>query len=137
MTAMVQRTSKCHWNFYLASCATTFLLLCQGSFCFPTKSRPASSRHACLHHATTSSTTNALSDLCTSWDLPQTESLQRSLRKCPPLVEAIKTQDLSIWLRRAGRISKERRKRMITQHPLLLARALTSKDIQVRTYAID
>lgn len=138
MTTTVQRTSKYLWNFYLSSCFTTFVLLCQGGFCFPTKSRPAFSRHAHRHHATTSSTTtNALNDLCSSWDLPQTKSLYLSLQNCPPLVEAIETQDLALWMHRVGRISKERRKRMITHHPLLLARALTSEDIQVRTRAIN
>lgn len=75
---------------------------------------------------------DAMERLCIAWELRESESMRISIQENTELVEAIEDcPDLSLWLQRGGRISKERLRAMITRHPLLLARALTSCNVQV------
>jgi hypothetical protein len=75
---------------------------------------------------------NAAERLCLAWELRETDSIKTSVQTCTELYEAVvNCPDLSQWLERGGRTSKQRLSAMITRQPLLLARALTSNNIQV------
>lgn len=77
---------------------------------------------------------NAAKRLCHAWDLQETDSIRKAIQNCLELYEAIEnSSDLSQWLIQRGVhvVSKQRLVGMISRHPLLLARALTSRNIQV------
>lgn len=82
--------------------------------------------------STTEPAQDALGRLCLAWGLRETESMRTSMQDCTELCQVMESNpDLSTWLQRSGRISKQRLVAMVVQHPLLLARALTSENIQV------
>jgi mTERF domain-containing protein len=75
---------------------------------------------------------NAAKRLCHAWDLQETDSIRKAIQNCLELYEAIEnSSDLSQWLIQRGVVSNHQRLvGMISRHPLLLARALTSRNIQ-------
>ena len=75
---------------------------------------------------------NAAKRLCHAWDLQETDSIRKAIQNCLELYEAIEnSSDLSQWIVQPGVVSKQRLVGMISRHPLMLARALTSRNIQV------
>ena len=110
-------------------CIALLLLLLQFQkvLCFASfKSSPSST--ITRHHDDDASA----EQISLGWILQsKTDSISTAIQDCTELYEAIDNcSDLSQWVAQRG-ISKKRLVGMISRHPLLLARAITSRNVQV------